>query len=1077
MLTTLLLWCLAQAQGAAAQTAPPGPASSDDEQVRVTVQQYYDAQAARDPDKAASFWSAGANPRITRDTFVALFGPPAEETYTIEVRSVTVTGVDARVRVLWTRIRLETRAGQPFTSRKSDLDTQTWHKENGAWKLLRDAPFASELADEYLARPEADRAGYLARQTPADLAGLRYELSQRATMAVTLRKDYAGGRTLFERALEVSRAAGDRVGEANSLHNIAQADYNLREFAAASDNFDKELALGRESGDEGIAAAALYGLGTVGYAGGDYSTALVSYNAALAIYEKRDDGPSANRALISIGNIQYLQADYDAADASYRRAESLATSGSDPQGATLARAGLARVLAAQGDLASALDMYGRVLADSRATYAADGRLGNGVATALESIGEVHFRLGNMDQARSAFDEARQLVDADPDFSARLYSSLGLTDLVAGRNDAALADYTESRARYLKAKDAPSASRAWIGIGFAQAAREKWDLAIAAYTSAVTELEGHQDDRARAWLGLSLAQSGAGDHAAALDSARKVLAVADTLKSQDLSWRGHVRAGEALTRLDKLDEARAAFQSAIDVINQLAADAPVNPDARSTLSDTATAWAGLAVALARAGDARGALDAAEARHAHVRRSHLAAFQADITRGESDAARADEQALVRDIVATRGRLKAETGTAHPDQARVKTLTDQLTELISRRTAQQAQLYADLPSLAEWRGVAPVRPVDLDALVPDARQAAVEYLMTDEELLVLVVTRGESEPEVTSAILPLTRHSLADEVAAAMKPAVLSDAAAWRAASGKLRSSLLAPIADRLRDRDACVFVPDDVIWKVPIEALPLDAARKGADGDMDLASHMRVTYATSFATLAVERRAIRPATATSQDPPRIAAGFIAAPALLEATRAQFALTQPGWKEPDAGAAQTRAHADAQPYGDAATLKTGSDVTKPALRELVGSMDVLQIEAPVHVSGPSPLFSSILLAGTSSSAPDEVRWEAREWFAVDGRARTLVIDDASTFGAPGVGGAMDTIAWAAAAAGISTIVMARWPSDAFSLDAVESAFHTELAKGGDVAGAWHTAIMSARSKSAAPAAWAGLRLIGSS
>jgi hypothetical protein len=313
--------------------------------------------------------------------------------------------------------------------------------------------------------------------------------------------------------------------------------------------------------------------------------------------------------------------------------------------------------------------------------------------------------------------------------------------------------------------------------------------------------------------------------------------------------------------------------------------------------------------------------------------------------------------------------------------------------------------------------------------------------------------------------------------MKPAVMSDAAAWRVASVKLRSSLLAPIADRLRDRDACVFVPDDVIWKVPIEALPLDAARGGADSDVDLASRMRVTYATSFATLAVERRAVGPAPTATQDSPRIAAGFIAAPALLDGTRAQLALTHPGWKEPDADAAQTRAQAEARPYRDGATLKTGPDATKPVLRGLLGSTDVLQIEAPVHVSGPSPLFSSILLAGTASSAPDEVRWEAREWFAVDGRVRTLVIDDASTFGAAGVGGAMDTIAWAAAAAGISTIVVARWPSDAFSLDAVESVFHAEVAKGRDVAGAWHTAIMSARSKSAVPAAWAGLRLIGSS
>src|SRR5262249_27358283 len=138
-------------------------------------------------------------------------------------------------------------------------------------------------------------------------------------------------------------------------------------------------------------------------------------------------------------------------------------------------------------------MYGRVLTDARSAAAADPRLGNNVATTLESIGEVHFRLGNPDQARSAFDEARRLVDADPVQSAQIYSSLGLTELVAGRNDAALADYTESRARFVKAKDAENAGRAWIGVGFAQAAREKWDEAIAAYNSAIRELAAKDED--------------------------------------------------------------------------------------------------------------------------------------------------------------------------------------------------------------------------------------------------------------------------------------------------------------------------------------------------------------------------------------------------------------------------------------------------------------------------------------------------------------------------------------------------------------------------------------------------------
>jgi tetratricopeptide (TPR) repeat protein len=1104
--------------------------SPDEQAVRAAVQQYFDALAARDPDRAASSWSAGANPRMTRDTFVALFGPPAEDVYTIEIRSVAINGGEARVRVSAVRTRLETRGGQPFTSRLSVLNSETWRKEAADWKLLRDAPFADELADQYLAAPEADRAKVIERLSTADRAALRYAVSQRATMAVTLGKDYAGGRALFERALEISRAIGDRVGEANSLHNIAQADYILHEFPAATEAYGKELAVAREASDDSLAAGALYGLGTIAYASGEYSAALGDYRDALALFEKRGDDSAASRALISVGNIQYLQADYDAATASYRRAESLAVSAQDPQGAAFARGGLARVLSAQGDLAAALEMYSRVLADARAAAAMDPRLGNGVATTFESIGEVQFRLGNMDQARAAFDEARRLVDADPGFSARLYSSLGITELVAGRFDAALADYLESRARFVKAKDDESAARAWIGIGFAQAARDKWDDAIAAYNSAIRDLEGHDEDRARAWLGLSLAQTGAGDQTAALESARKVTGIAGALKNQELAWRGAVRAGEALTKLARLTEARDAFQSAIEIIDQLALEAPVNPDARGQLNHSADAWAGLAVAKAKAGDARGALDAAEARRAHIRRMHLAAFHADITRGESDDERAAEQALVHDIVTLRAQVKAEGGLTHPDRARLQRLTERLTALTLKRAEQQAALYARLPALAEWRGIRPPAAgnsggpgsptgastpdgIALDELVPDASTVAIEYVLTDDELLALVIYRGIDDAgagadlgvQVTSSVLPLKRHGLADDVAAAMKPAVLQDPAAWRTAAEPLRRALLAPIGDRLEGRARCIFVPDDFIWKVPIEALPDGGGSNGA-----LGTHMRVTYATSFETLATERRQAGPppgasavpladappatsaatpvppasaaasaasaaAPAASTAAPAASAAFAASPVISDATRAQLAMTQPGWKEPDPAASLARAAASAKAYGDAGSLKTGTDATKAVVDAMPGEADIVQVSAPFQVSGPTPLLSSILLAPGAGASPNELRWEAREWFALRGRAHVLVLDDASTLGTAGAGTAFDTLAWAAAAAGVSTVVLGRWPADAFALDALEVAFHAELAKGTAPAEAFQAAVSQAREKSAAPAAWAGLRLIG--
>src|SRR5450759_4229295 len=110
----------------------------------------------------------------------------------------------------------------------------------------------------------------------------------------------------------------------------------------------------------------------------------------------------------------------------------------------------------------------------------------------------------------------------------------------------------------------------------------------------------------------MAQSGAADYPAALESAQQVRAIAALVKSEDLAWRADVRVGEVLRKLARNDEARGSFQDAIAAIDRLAADAPTNPEARRQLDDSAGAWTGLALALATQGDAPGALAAVEAR---------------------------------------------------------------------------------------------------------------------------------------------------------------------------------------------------------------------------------------------------------------------------------------------------------------------------------------------------------------------------------------------------------------------------------------------------------------------------------
>ena len=1056
---------------------PQSPVSppTDEEAVRSTVQQYYDAQALKDPDKALAFWSASASPRPTREAFVAVFGE-GEDQFTINVERVLIQGNEARVRVLAVRTRVTMRDGKTAGSRQTFRNAQLWRREAAGWKLLRDAPFADEIAEELIAAAPADRPALFEKHR-ADLRLVRNAISERATMAITLARDHARGRALFELALEISRAAGDRPGEANSLHNIAQAAYFLGDHAAATEFYQKEVELGREIDDQDAIAAGSFGLATVTYTRGEYTAALGFYREALAVYEKRDHGSAIGRALVSIGNVQYLQAEYDPALESYRRALSLLVTSMDSQGAFLARGGLARVFAAQGDIPAAIDMYGQVLADARSRLALDARLKSDVAVTLESIGELYFRIGNTDTARTNIDEARKLSETDPGALGRLASTLGLIELVAGRYEAALAAYTESRTRYEQAKAPDGVAAAWVGIGFSEAAREKWTDAIAAYKTAIRLFEAQKlnEESGRAWLGLSLAQTGLKDYPAALASAVKVRGIAQVMKSEDLAWRGAVRAGEALRKLKRIDEARAAFQEAIATINPLAADAPVNPDRRRQLDESADAWTGLAMALAAKGDAAGALAAAEARRAHIRRVHLAAFQRDITRGATPEEQAEEQTIVRELISTRAQVRAAERARKPDPARVEKLLQQLASLTTRRTEQQARLYARLPELEDWRGLRSTPMTDsIGTLVPGADGLLVEYLLGDDELLVLSIARGETSPDIAAALVPINRRELADQISKALLPATLADAVAWKQAAEPLSATLLASLHSRLTGRRHAIVVPDDLLWKVPFEALPT------ADGV--LASKVRVTYATSLATLAAQYKAI--AASPSE---RVTAAIVAAPVIPTEIRTQIVLTQPAWKEPDAEVVRAAAETLGRVYGESAAMHVGPDATEPSMRTAFTKADVLHVAAPFQVSGATPLLS-YLVVGRAPETTDpptpqtpqnrldnDGRWEMRELFREKLRTQVLVVPDGSSFASAGSGGAMDTVAWAAAASGIASVVVGRWPMDGFTPNALVRAVHTDLAKGRPIGEAWAAAVTAARATGDAPAAWSGARLIG--
>ena len=360
--------------------------------------------------------------------------------------------------------------------------------EEGEWKLVREGSPVDELAVTLIQTNDpAIRAKLLQTETDLVTSRLVDAIGRRADQ-LAQRNQYRSALGVYERGLEVARAVGDRKSEGQMLQNIANSHYFLRDLPTALATYEKRLALERSvANDDGIASA-LVGIATIRYSTHDYTTALASYREALAIQERLNDEALVATTLISTANVQYLQGDFEGAIADYRRAEVLKRKYDDFGGAAMALEGLGRTYAAQGDYAAALMAFSGVLDESRKRN--DPRR---QASALQNIGDTHIRLGNLDAARTSYDESRQGFEKMGDLAnaGRVLQGTAVTELLSGRFAPAEAAYGKSIAACTSAtpsSDAECIARALVGLGFAQAAQERYDDAIRSYRKSITAFE-------------------------------------------------------------------------------------------------------------------------------------------------------------------------------------------------------------------------------------------------------------------------------------------------------------------------------------------------------------------------------------------------------------------------------------------------------------------------------------------------------------------------------------------------------------------------------------------------------------
>jgi tetratricopeptide (TPR) repeat protein len=1059
--------------------AGAGRQDSVDPALRAAVDRYFATQQTEDVDGYMSLWAATAQrPRLDQLKFVFASG---DDTFSdVVILKTMVTGELTRVRVSAVRQRTAQHpiAGRPPITRESKmLISLTYVQEGGEWKLFREAPASDDLAAAVI---EAQSVDDRRRLLDADAELLDERLLQaigRRAGGLAQEGRHADAQSVYSRMLEVARYMKDRKYEGEALQNIGNSFYFLRQYPAALEAYRQRLEIERERGsDEGIAAA-LGGMATIRYSLAEYGPALTGYRETLAIQERLGDEPGLAMTLISIGNVLYLQGDYDDATAHYRRSHELNRKLANTHGEASALEGLGRIFLARGDYAGALEAFEGVLAEGAAR---NDRVAQGSATL--NIGEVHFRLGNLETARKTFEDSRSHFEAQKDAAnvGRVWQAIALTDLVAGRYTVAESEYRKSIDSCVTVSDQECVAAGNVGVGFAQTSQEKFVEAIASYKRAIGVFVNlrRPEQAARAEIGLAQALAGNLDYKSAIEAGASARQRAMALGNDDVLWRALICEARALRKLNDAPAAMTAAAGAKSALDRLVAAAIARP-AAPVARDSSTIFALLAILHAESGDPAAAFEAVELMRAHTLRVLLGPAEREISRGMTDAEKEEERALSVELVSLHAQLTRERGLPKPDTARIAKLDEAIKKVEEQRAAQQGRLFGRLPDLRIWRGLMePAVRSDVHAVLETRDDALVEFVVDEEDVLVVSARLGETGPEFGASVHAIKRHALADAIAKLMTIENLRAADGWRKLSNTTLRPIVTAMATVAQDARRLLVIPHEVLWRVPFEALPAGPGFVG--------SGRRVSYAPSVTALL--RAPVPAAMELVQESQADATGVLlaGAPDLAPAMRDRVARVAPSWviRPVESADQEMKTIVEALTRTNVTGVR-GPEASESALREFLPQAQTIHVAAPFRISGASPLFSPILLSEDKPPAPaggapdpqNDGSLEAREIMNLSLRARVAVLSDGSAMSMRDAADDTVLIYWAWRAAGVPYLVISRWPADASVSDRFLAEFHRALNAGDPPASAFRGAqdLLRRSDSTLAPHHWAGWVLIG--
>ena len=496
-----------------------------------------------------------------------------------------------------------------------------------------------------------------------------------------LRGDVLGALPHFEKAARIAEEAGaadsDRITLIAALNNAGKAYENLGELATSQERFRRMLSLAEAANNARMIAHGHAALGQSLTRSDDYRQARIHLERALELSNEQKYIVGQILAIEGLQILHTVQGDFDRALEMAQRLRVM--EGGGPGG----------IGAASGSGGSG----------------GGGASGGGASggTGSMNTGLVHVARGDYDAAIRDFEQAIAPLAERPLNLGPLLYRLGQACMLAGRYDDALRHATR-------------------GLEVAERAGHR--LAVVNALSILAEIR------------LKLK-----DADGALDAASRAADAAAAMGGVRMELTARVTAGRALRELGRIDDARRSFEAAVDLAETIRGRVGGDELERQRLFEQVVApYQELVAVHAAGGRPWEALTYAERAKGRVLLDVLSADQhLDLEGALSDSEREEERRLRLAHAAANLDLARAREASGAEAADMKPRAARADETRRAYDTFRARLFESHPDLqARMGNLAPLTQEDLTALLPDARSALVEYVVTDDRTYVLLAHR---------------------------------------------------------------------------------------------------------------------------------------------------------------------------------------------------------------------------------------------------------------------------------------------------------------------------------------------------